>query len=42
MRFDDPDIGIDWGVAHGQAVLSEKDGAAPRLADIHSPFTYGA
>ena len=42
VRFDDPDIGIDWGVAHGQAVLSEKDGAAPRLADIHSPFTYGA
>lgn len=40
VRFDDPDIGIDWGVATGQAILSQKDAAAPRLADVHSPFTY--
>jgi dTDP-4-dehydrorhamnose 3,5-epimerase len=31
--------GIDWGFA-GQPVLSEKDAAAPRLADFDSPFTW--
>ena len=40
VRFDDPDIGIDWGL-DGEAVLSGKDAAAPFLADFDSPFTYG-
>ncbi len=31
--------GIDWGFA-GQPVWSEKDAAAPRLADFDSPFTW--
>ncbi|MEY8802440.1 dTDP-4-dehydrorhamnose 3,5-epimerase [Leisingera sp. XS_AS12] len=31
--------GIDWGFA-GTPVLSEKDAAAPRLADFDSPFTW--
>jgi dTDP-4-dehydrorhamnose 3,5-epimerase len=31
--------GIDWGF-DGQPVLSEKDAAAPRLADFDSPFTW--
>lgn len=32
--FDDPDIGIDWPLAAGgQPRLSDKDAAAPRLAD---------
>ncbi|MEO1975858.1 MAG: dTDP-4-dehydrorhamnose 3,5-epimerase [Paracoccaceae bacterium] len=39
VRWDDPDIGIDWGLA-GEAVLSGKDAAAPLLADFDSPFTY--
>ena len=39
VRWDDPDIGIDWGIA-GEAVLSDKDAAAPLLADFDSPFTY--
>ncbi|APX26362.1 MAG: dTDP-4-dehydrorhamnose 3,5-epimerase [Rhodobacteraceae bacterium] len=39
VRWDDPDIGIDWGLA-GEAVLSDKDAAAPLLADFDSPFTY--
>lgn len=39
VRFDDPGIGIDWGIA-GEAVLSEKDAAAPLLADFDSPFTW--
>ncbi|KIN62911.1 dTDP-4-dehydrorhamnose 3,5-epimerase [Sulfitobacter noctilucicola] len=40
VRFDDPDIGIDWGLS-GPAVLSEKDTAAPLLADFDSPFSLG-
>jgi len=40
IRFDDPDIGIDWGIAPGDAILSEKDRAAPRLRDFDSPFTW--
>lgn len=41
IRFDDPDIGIDWGLS-GAAVLSEKDAAATLFADFTSPFTYEA
>jgi dTDP-4-dehydrorhamnose 3,5-epimerase len=39
VRFDDPDIGIDWNVSD-DAILSEKDAAAPRLADFDSPFVW--
>ena len=40
LRFDDPEIGIDWGLAPGDAVLSDKDRDAPRLADFDTPFTF--
>lgn len=40
VRFDDPDIGIDWGLDGKDAVLSPKDKAAPLLAEFDSPFTY--
>ncbi len=40
VRFDDPDIGIDWGLNGVAAVLSDKDGAAPFLIDFNTPFTY--
>lgn len=40
IRFDDPDIGVDWGFSPDEAVLSEKDAAAPFLKDFDSPFTY--
>jgi len=40
VRYDDPDIGIDWGLK-GQAVLSDKDAAAPFLRDFDSPFEWG-
>ena len=40
LRFDDPDIGIDWGLDGIDAILSEKDAAAGSLADFDSPFTY--
>jgi len=41
VRFDDPDIGIDWGIDPDTAILSQKDAAAPRLRDFESPFVYG-
>ena len=39
VRFDDPGIGIDWGLS-GEAVLSGKDAVAPLLADFDSPFVW--
>lgn len=39
VRFDDPEIGIDWGL-EGDAVLSEKDAKAPLLKDFDSPFVW--
>ncbi|MSU91728.1 dTDP-4-dehydrorhamnose 3,5-epimerase [Rhodobacteraceae bacterium 2CG4] len=41
VRFDDPDLGIDWGIGPGAAILSDKDAAAGRFADLDSPFRYG-
>ena len=41
VRFDDPDIGIEWGLEGAEVVLSAKDEAAPLFADFTSPFTYG-
>lgn len=40
VRFDDPDIGIDWGIDPEQAITSEKDAKAPLLAEFDSPFVY--
>ena len=42
VRFDDPDIGVDWGIDPSGAVLSDKDAKAPRFADWESPFEYEA
>ena len=42
VRFDDPDIGIQWPLDPTQEQLSPKDAAAPRLRDFDSPFTYEA
>lgn len=39
VRFDDPDIGIEWPMS-GDAILSQKDAAAPVLKDFDSPFVY--
>ena len=36
VRWDDPDIAIDWGVS--DPVLSGKDAVAPMLRDVASPF----
>ncbi|WP_299868676.1 dTDP-4-dehydrorhamnose 3,5-epimerase [uncultured Roseobacter sp.] len=40
VRFDCPTIGVDWGLGDLEPVLSEKDAAAPGLADFDSPFVY--
>ena len=39
IRWDDPEIGIDWGLT-GDPVLSAKDTVAPLLRDYDSPFVY--
>jgi dTDP-4-dehydrorhamnose 3,5-epimerase len=41
IRYDDPDIGIDWGIDPYTPILSEKDKNAPYLRDFESPFMYG-
>jgi len=40
IRYDDPEIGIDWGLGDTAALLSDKDAAAPFLKDFNSPFAY--
>ena len=40
IRFDDPTIGVDWGIDRAAAVLSEKDAGAPVLADADLPFVW--
>ncbi|MFN3938915.1 MAG: dTDP-4-dehydrorhamnose 3,5-epimerase family protein, partial [Gemmobacter sp.] len=40
VRFDDPGLGIDWGIDPAAAVLSDKDRRAQGFADFDSPFTY--
>jgi dTDP-4-dehydrorhamnose 3,5-epimerase len=38
LAFDDPALGIDWGVDPAQAVLSDKDRKHPRLAELGPQF----
>jgi len=40
VRFDDPDIGIDWGLGDESAVLSDKDASAPVLKELDNPFIW--
>ena len=34
----DPSLGIDWGIAFEEAILSDKDKKHPLLGDFDSPF----
>ena len=38
VRFDDPELAIDWPLPAAEAVLSAKDAAAMSWADFKSPF----
>jgi dTDP-4-dehydrorhamnose 3,5-epimerase len=40
VRFDDPAIGIDWGLGDTAPTLSEKDAHAPLLSELGPVFTY--
>lgn len=40
IAFDDPDIGVDWGITRDTAVLSDKDAEAPKLSDADTPFIW--
>lgn len=40
IRWDDPEIGIDWGLAGALPVLSDKDRVAPLLKEVASPFQF--
>lgn len=42
IRWNDPTIGIDWGVDVDDVTLSGKDTDAPFLTDFDSPFIYEA
>jgi dTDP-4-dehydrorhamnose 3,5-epimerase len=40
LIWNDPDLAIEWPVAPGEVVLSDKDLKLGRFADFVSPFTY--
>ncbi len=36
--WNDPDLGIDWGIKSEEAILSPKDLLLPKFKDLESPF----
>jgi len=40
LAWDDPELGIDWPVTPGAAILSEKDSHHPRLAEVSDRFLF--
>lgn len=40
IRFDDPEIGVDWPVDVSEVTLSDKDRMAPLLAETDTGFIY--
>ncbi|MEY3678162.1 MAG: hypothetical protein RI924_303 [Bacteroidota bacterium] len=38
VRFNDPDLSIDWQMPESELILSEKDQALPAFKDFVSPF----
>lgn len=39
VRWDDPDLAIEWGISGETLLLSEKDQQAQSWADFQTPFT---
>lgn len=42
LLWNDPDIGIDWPIDVGRAILSDKDQTHPRLSELDTNFNYQA
>ncbi len=42
IRFDDPAIGVDWGLNGADAIVSDKDSTAGLLAELDNSFVYEA
>ncbi len=44
IRYDDPDVGIEWPLPVGELIPSERDAAAPTLSEVADelPFEYRA
>jgi len=40
ILWNDPAIGIDWPIK-ADLILSDRDAAAPLMADFESPFVFG-
>jgi len=40
VAWNDPDLGIDWGISPEKATVSAKDAAAPAFKDWTSPFSW--
>jgi len=42
IRFDDPEVGIEWPLPAAELAVSERDASAPALADVAKdlPFAY--
>ena len=38
IAWDDPELGVDWGVPAESVILSEKDRNNPKLSELDSPF----
>lgn len=40
IRYDDPEIGIDWPLGQGALIISDKDKSAPSLANVDNNYEY--
>jgi dTDP-4-dehydrorhamnose 3,5-epimerase len=40
IRYDDTELGIDWGLPQEEVQLSEKDKELPSFKDLDSPFNF--
>lgn len=38
VKWNDPDLNIDWGIGENEAMLSDKDQILPLFKDFKSPF----